>query len=414
MARSSFPRRERRPFQPGLLTGLAFLFAVLAFSAAKSGWAAILTDDPGIQILTEAGCNASDNVSAETEPNVFIGRQLFDASGKPVAPGQGCSGPLAVAAAHASRWGLVRLRLDRNAWRFETIAVLLAPNTPVTKGPLRGAIVRSAYDPIVAKFDGRRLLAFECIVSKAPRVVGTSVCLAPFDGDKLDLTRLEVVVSGAQEKGPNGSPLFQSASVPQMLNWAGKLYLYWSMATVDQGRFTRVAIRGAELRPRSDGLFWVLGSHGPVPSNGPSSTEIWSPVAGDALTDTSVDIRAVWPARGRIVMLAGVGGSGCARPGPEPGCFRMAISTAVTPLGKGVFNKNARYDLEIFPSNSQDYTRPFKDTDGVFSFLGFFYRPSANGVSEKRALPQAWADVRANGVLVKFPFLDRDLWPDEP
>lgn len=373
-------------------------------------YAAPYFGEDNARTLVETGCNAATYVQLPGEADFFVGRHFFKADGSAVTPEEKCASEGVREAVKANRWGLV---LDRLNWKdgvFSIVKPLLVPPLTIPGGPIQGAVLKTAYDPNIVVFRGQGMLFFECIVDKAKRVQGTSSCMAVFDLARKEIRpeTIHVVVSGQQ--GPEGG-VFHAASVPTPLVFNNRLYLYWSELDVDHGKFARIAVRGAELDVGSRGLAWVKGANGQlVYTIGPETVEVWGPEANDPMSNTAVDIKSVWVSKTGIVAVAGLGGSGCAGPGPQRGCFRMGISRADQPLGDHIFNHAGLLDVAMLPTNAQGYTRPIKNPDGGYSFVGVFFKPTANGFSELRPVPRDWNKLEGL-VEVTFPIPDQSLWP---
>src|SRR5215467_12658807 len=135
-------------------------------------------------------------------------------------------------------------------------------------------------------------------------------------------------------------------------------------------------------------------------STDPSTIEVWGPDLRDPIADTAVDIKSVWVHGREIVALAGLGGGGCAAPGPQPGCFRMALAKTSEALGNHIFNGSPLLDERELPTNPQGYTRPIRNPDGGYSLIGNFIKPTKNGFSETRALPADWIKAGPYQILI--------------
>ncbi len=379
--------------------------------------------------LEPAGCNATALAQLPGSSDLFIGRQLLTADGR-IAGVDGpndCSGgnpDNRKAGKIFNRWSLTLDRLDWQARRFSIVKPLLdtsiEPGTghsraAITGGPMRGAVIRSAYDASVVSYRGEQLVAYECVLEE-PRfgVQGTSACLSAYDPTRqvIDLSRTQVIVSGVHAGGR-----FYAAAVPELLVFQGRLYLYWSALAVDAGKFVEIAVRGAELET-SGGTLAIRGGGGALVHclDRPATTEVWSPSPGDPASDSAVDIRALWVSGGSVVAMASVGGSACASPaGDSRGCFRLSIVRAQQPLGEGVFNHAPQVEASDLPSNPQEYTRPVRDPSGHYWLMGHYLRPKANGGSEDRPVPDPayWKAAKPNGVLVMYPVPDGSLWPSD-
>jgi len=279
---------------------------------------------------------------------------------------------------------------------------------------MTGAVINSAYDPDIVRFRRAYLVSYECTIEDGQPfdVSGTSSCVSVYDPlrKELDLARTVVIISGHEE----GSDRFTAAAVPELLVFDGRLFLYWSALSIVNGQFAGITVRGTELQ-ESDGTLLVKGSHGRlVHSNDEAlTTAVWKPDALDEMSNTTVDLRAVWVAGKFIVAAAGLGGSTCVSPAAgSKGCFRLAVVKATAPLGDGVFNAGHRVSDEEFPSNAQEYTRPVQGPDGKYWFIGHFMRPVANGMSDQRPVPggETWKTL-PDSELLMFPIADESLWP---
>jgi hypothetical protein len=363
-------------------------------------------------VITRTGCNAASYAQVPGEVNLFIGRQFFKPDGSPVAMEEKCNGPGAREAIQANRWALVLDQLNWQQKSFSIIKPLLVPPAVITAGPLQGATMRAVKDPHVIIYRGKYLISFECGFQKFKDVEGTSACIAVFDPRKQEIRdeTVQVVVSGTHE---DGGRVFDSASVPALLVVNDRLYIYWSQLTVipKEKKFIRDTVRAAELEADRRGLFWVKGTGGRIASAiGGNTVEVWAPDSRNALSDTAVDLKSIWLSKAGIVAVVGLGGGGCAKPGPEPGCFRMAMAKADAPLGPHIFNSSPLLDEASLPTNPQGYTSPVKNPEGGYSFMGTFIRPTANGLSELRSVPKDWSGLEKS-VTVIFPFPDQNLWP---
>jgi hypothetical protein len=370
--------------------------------------------------LQPIGCNAAANTPVPGSNTLFAGRQLFKKDGSPVTVDEGCDKDEAVKEAiRSSRWGLVLEKLDWEKRQFTLIKPLLVPPLAISRGPLAGAVIASAYDPSMAIYHGQYWIAFEGIALNAARygVVGTSSFLARFDMAAQEIVpeTIHVVVSGASPSAAE----FDSSSVPTLLVANDRLYIYWSAIKVAMpgGAFVQCAARGAELAPDSQGAFWVKGAGGADSTMDPVRTvEVWGPVAGDPMSDTLVDIKSLWTHGGKIVAVAELAGGGNAKPNsPSPGCYRMAMAEASEPLGHRIFNSSPLLDENILPTNPVDYVRPVKNPEGGYSFVAWVQYPFKNGYSELRIVPSPkhWPEdvIPMMPKAVVFPFVDRGLWP---
>jgi hypothetical protein len=342
---------------------------------------------------------------------------MFTAAGSPYPTGTACSAMKAGMDSHS--WGLVLDKLDRSTQQFTIIKSLLAPGTKITAGPMKGAIFHHTYDPDIVFYHGQYLVSFECVISNKMEygIQGTSSCIAAYDPVKqeLDLNHTNVVVSGKQVTSGGQNEVY-SASVPQLLVFEDKLFLYWSAVAIRQRKFQRIAVEGAELSADTGGFYWVKGVGHLEYSTDAPAIEVWGPDPDNPKSNTSVDIKSLWVHKNTVIALTALGGGGvggCAKPsGSQPGCFRMAIATSSSPLGYHIFNKALVAESRL-PTNPIGYTRPIRYSRDKWSILGAFYRPIDNGYSETRPAPADWKNIAGNGVLAVISFDDPELWPTE-
>jgi hypothetical protein len=322
------------------------------------------------------------------------------------------------------RWSLVLDRLDWQTHKFSIVKPLLDtsidPRTGVSRaviigGPMRGAIIRSAYDASIVSYRGQQLVAYECTIENGKNyaVDGTSSCISVYDParESIDLGRTQVIVSGV--RGSAGR--FYAAAIPELLVYEDRLFLYWSALAVESGKFVTVAVRGTQLEVSPNSIS-VMGSRGHLVHSTDSSltVEVWRPDPRDPRSNTSVDIRALWVSGKSIIVMGGMGGTGCMTPSDAgKGCFRLVMVKADQPLGEDVFNHSQPVDEAALPSNPQEYTRPIRDSGGEYQLIGHFVRPQTNGSSEQRPVPggEFWQKAKPNAVVVMFPILDKSLWP---
>ncbi len=380
-------------------------------------------------LLNTVGCNATALVQVPGTIDTFMGRQLLTADGQIA----GVTGPNDCSGGNPdnekngkvfNRWALTLDHFDWTTHQFTLVKVLLDTSIdPATKqsraivtgGPMKGAVIRSAYDPDVVAFRGEYWVVYECTLEdgKPFTVQGTSSCISVYDPalESIDLHRTQVIISGVQAT----SGAFTASAVPALLVYRDQLFIYWSALTVVDGRFSGIRIRGAELVVR-DGNVSVKGAdRGVVHSiDDATTTEVWTPDPADPTADTTVDLRGVWVTSHSLVAAASIGGHGCTAPSDhETGCFRLALVNSDEPLGRAIFNHGRRTNADSLPSNAQEYTRPIRAPDGAYWFIGHFIKPSINGQSDSRPMPNAefWRHHNADSALVMFPMTDRSLWP---
>jgi hypothetical protein len=380
---------------------MRYVFLILALAFASNSFAYWGQSDS--VNVTMTGCNAVSNFQIPGQINLFIGRASFDPTGHPIA--SNCSTPASQEALAARRQGLVLNQMDWTTHVFSIVKPLLATQqSALTGGPLKGYTVRSAYDPSIALFNGQYWVSFECIIENTS--FGTSSCLAAFNNTTQTIDPASIHVVVGQTK--TSSTTHTGAAVPALLVYGGNLYMYWSAVTNQNGTFIRIGIRAAQLQADANGYYWLKGANGKVAhSLDPTSVEVWSPVVGDPLSDTAADLKALWSNSSGIIAVASLGGSGCAKSGPLPGCWRMGIGRAAGPLMS--FNSGPLLDAPLLPTNGQDYTRPMQLATGGYGLMGVFFAPANNGFSNLRPVPPNWPGGNSN--YASFGFQDPTLWP---
>lgn len=369
------------------------------------------------RILTLPGCNASAFAQLPDDPSLFVGRQLLTADGELAPPAQAndCSGgnpENSKIGKSYNRWSLMLDRFDWKSGRFTVVKPLLDtsidPKTGVSRalvtgGPFRGAIIRSAYDPSIAVHNGTYYVAFECTLQNgaAYGVQGTSSCISVYDprSQTIDMARTGVIVSGVVRPG-----LTWAAAIPRLLDWSGRLYAYWSAGSREHGQLADWRVRGAELVP-SGAVMRVKGGSGPVPSNTPLATDVWQRQPGDPLGGSIFDIFAIYESDGDHYAFHASGGPGCSSPaGSTPGCYHLSVSKMAQPLLKNGLNAAKPMNLNL-PTNPVEYAIPVRDPSGRMVLMGHFIRPSNNGYSELRPMPnrQFWDSHKGQSVYAMEP-----------
>jgi hypothetical protein len=381
--------------------------------------------------ITPTGCNATALTQLPSAPEFFIGRQMLDSDGSIAGLGgpNNCSGANPgnpKAGKIFNRWSLVLDRLDWTTHQLTLIKPILDTSVDpgigharsvITDGPMRGLIIRSAYDASVAFFHGQWLVAFECTTDNGDRydVDGTSSCLGVYDPKRqvIDLSKTQVIVSGIH----TGNGAFTAAAVPELLVDQGHLFIYWSALAMTNGKFDSITTRGAEIQA-ADKTWVIKGSHGQLvhAADDTTTSAVWKPELGDPRSNSMADIRALWVGNHSIIAMASLGGGHCTAPSDkDKGCFRLGIVKSTHPLGEGVFNRAEKVSEQALPSNPQEYTRPVKAPDGTYWFIGHFIRPVANQDSELRPMPdmQFWDKTKQDAILLMYPIADKSLWPTD-
>jgi hypothetical protein len=275
----------------------------------------------------------------------------------------------------------------------------------ITGGPFKGLIIRSAYDPSVVKFGGTTFIAFECTLENGESfgIQQTSSCMAAYDpsSKSIDMSRATVIVSG--DKHGNS---YQVASVPRLLSYRGKLYLYWSAIVITNGQVVRAVARGGELNVKSRIPFLrANGKHTPRPFDA-SSVEVWAP-NGSPKSDGLANIMSFAKLGDAFIVFAAVGGGGCTAPDSKsPSCFRLILKSSRTPLKYLGFGSAEGVGIGV-PTNPQEYALPVVDPNGHWWVLGHFIRPAGNGSFENVTAPnsQFWAASARPSTLALIPMV---------
>lgn len=372
------------------------------------------------EVIAEPACNATSFAQLPNDPNLFIGRRLVTREGKlpSVSGPNDCSGgdPTNEAKGRPfNRWGLVLDRFDWKTHRFTGATVLLDtsldPSTGmsralITAGPMRGLRIRSAYDSSIARLGGALIVAFECTFENGAAfgVDQTSSCISIYGSSarKLDLARTVVAVSGEQK-----GPVFHVPAVPRLLAFDGRLYLYWSALTIEQGDIKRATVRGAEL-VQAGGLAQIKGTNGIIRPFDPPSRDVWSP-GRDKMSNRIVNLMGFWNDGGSFLAFAALGGEGCHEPlSQSRGCFRLAVKRSRSPLGANAFGRGSDVDLRL-PSNPQEYAAPIVDPTGHRWLMGHFVRPPDNGFADRAPAPPVtyWRKSERASALVLLPLGQR-------
>jgi hypothetical protein len=394
---------------------LAAAFFLVAIPVVAVGQKTVFT------VIQPVGCNATSLAQVPGSTELFLGRQLLTADGQiaGVTGPNDCSGgnpDNRLSGKVFNRWALTLSTWNWSAHKLTLRKVLLDtsidPDTKqshaiLTGGSMRGAIITSAYDPTIVRFDGQFLVAYECTLENdnSFAVQGTSVCISIYEPrlQMIDLNRTQVIISGTQISPSE----FVAAAVPALLVYRRRLFLYWSALSIENGRFAEICIRGAELLLTA-GRLSIKGAEGAIVKalDEPTTTPVWTPSRKDPLTSTTVDLRAIWVAGKSIVVAASLGGMGCTAPSDAgAGCYRLALVQTDEPMTDNAFGRGRQVNPETLPSNPQEYTQPVRDPSGSYWFLGHYVRPDANGVSDAHPMPNAtfWSLNATNSVLVMFP-----------
>jgi hypothetical protein len=431
--RSAAVNQWSRTTFPLLFSGIS------SIACAQSYWG-----QTGSIRLAGTGCNAVVYVPVPNPNNLsqlnnlWAGRQYYQTSGAgagtPYPQGTGCD------AIPTSNQGLVLDTLSVSNAAFTLSQGLLAYNATISNTGYTGQNgwqFDSVYDPYVVYYNGQYLVSFECnFVSSVTAAVGASSCLAVLDPTTLTLSNIELVVTGL-DTSDNGQDYFYSASVPRLVAYNGKLYMYYSAVkknvTTDDHSVKGVEVYGVRLWPDANGFYWATQTSGEIVSSTQSaSTRVWAKGTTD-LTDTYVGMKSVWvDGSGELVMLAVVGGTGvkgkingtdwyqnplppgCTGPsGEEQDCAAMAIATSTTPLDDNTFGSNDSIDAADLPTNAIDYTIPVQ-YNGTWMLFSNFYGPYDNGYSTVQPVPGTGYPSPGTDYMCVIPFGDARLYPTGP
>jgi hypothetical protein len=174
-----------------------------------------------ISVVTTSGqivCNASASFAAiPGQPNMFVGRVLAIGSQSFCGAGNFTTQPTL---------GIFQMNWATNQMVFQNYLFV----TPIT---INGTYVRSSYDPSIMTYNGENWIAWEC----TPHYSGleyVSSCVAPLlpDLSGIDQTRFSVPVrgnTGPNPYNPSQMIVLASASIPQLLDFAGAPYIYWAI-----------------------------------------------------------------------------------------------------------------------------------------------------------------------------------------
>jgi hypothetical protein len=328
-----------------------------------------------ITVLSPGGqplCNSNaPMVPVPGHPNYFIGRIL---QGSLCGTNYYNPAPQAEVGIFLMNWKQHQMVLQN--------ALFVSPFV-VPAGPFAGISIRSSYDPTVALINGEVWAAWEC----TPTLWGytrVSACVAPLKSDLsgIDATRLSIPVYGFNMV--NDYNHNQSASIPQLIEFQGATYLYWTIDGNDPSTITHPPIitRGAELTVGSDGTLEVYGAGAPIETDDPTYAVTVRDIASDQLSNHLSTVRVVYPSGdgSGLYTISNVGGAGCSDPSvTTPGCWRTQINFTQSPLGYNVFQSNLQ-PTDNIPVNPTAYPRPMTDpTTGInYLFTKFFAATSWN------------------------------------
>jgi len=318
-----------------------------------------LKNPPAWNPVNPYGCNAISFGSDPALGNLLIGRILNNTSAS-----DPCSG---------NTWSLVWASMN---WSTNTITpgekFLDTSSGPVTLGD--GNAITSAYDASVAVWADEVWVAFECYGYGNFAYPAASSCVGPLKKDlSLDLSRTVVAVGGIST---NANDTYgYSASVPKLLSYQGRLYLYWSTVRYPKSTpisWTDIVSRGAELAKDDSNRVWTqTGNGSAIASNESSSVEVFGLNPNDMMSNRVADLSQVITDGTALYFTAARGGGDCVSPGGTPvGCYRLTIGRSTSPLGAALFNQQLLPEGSL-PLNPEEYYRfVYRPTDGRTVLLG--------------------------------------------
>jgi hypothetical protein len=313
------------------------------------------------------------------------------------------------------------LALFQMNWGASTLHFERYILTPPLEIAAKGETYRASnlYDPSVAFDSGELWVAFECAVDG---LVGASTCIGPFDFEhgQIDAKRVSLLVKSG-DADPE-SPYSYAASVPNLVLFKGRLYVYWSAIKIEKAtrKWEIITIRGMELvkDPSEAARLWGAGSVGrPVASHDPSrNMEIVGIDSADPYSNQTADLKGAFAAQNSVYLFVSVGGKGpdgtqsCTTPkGTSPGCFRLEVLRSSVPLGTNSFIE--RLVSPAPPLNPADYQRALFAPDGTLKVIGEFFGLSSqaglSGVAELIMYPFNLGSLRFSA-RSPFPALRAD------
>ena len=268
-----------------------------------------------------------------------------------------------------STFSLARYAIDWNA-RTLTLANIAfntgGGNVPISKNDS----VSTAYDATVMSYGGELWVAFECGGNLAGCQTA-SACVGPMNASTgvIDPARTNVIVLGNNSLGDG---YLYSGSVPELLNFNGTPYVYWSAVKINAANtssWANITGRGMKLKEVA-GQLWNANTGTWVGSADPNNTvQVWGLDAGSSVTD----LQGVFTNGTDIFMTAGVAGAGCGMPFWPPTCYSFTVSKSSSPLATDAFKNGTRLSAGELPTNTHSYSRFIQDPDGRGYILGGYY-----------------------------------------
>jgi len=304
--------------------------------------------------FAELGCNSVSFGSDPSLGDYCIGRQMS----------QGCRG----------RWSLILERIDWANRRFVYVHhVLDTRNGDVPIGG--GKRIQNAYDAQIMAWGNETWVAFECTGDGINRAAS---CMGPLKDDlTLDTARTNVIIQGSDDQ-----QYHYSASVPKLLAYKHRAYIYWDRLKwrwTDHKRVSTTAW-GTEIKEGADGKFWAMGSASrSMASNDPRAVEVFGVDPSDPSSNGIADLFETITDGQTIYMTGARGGSDCRGPGGSAqGCYRLTIGRTIDPLAYHTFNRNLVPD-EYMPISSTEYYRfVYRREDDKTVLLGGMMRNPRN------------------------------------
>ncbi len=285
------------------------------------------------------------------------------------APSNGCNTPWQLIGFDAS-WTDKALTLTQAKTVFD-------PSKGVEIGD--GSIITNAYDPSTVDINNETWISFECVGKN----IGVNACMGPLKADyTLDTKRTFIIISG--ETSSDAVDYLHSASVPNLLSYKNKLYLYWVDVRrkknvrwennyTDSGNY--LVTRGIEIKYNAtDKRFYPVDSlgafiTGKFYAGDPRSVIVFDRDLSDPQSDRVADMAAVITDGNRIYFSGNRGGGNCLTPlSPSVGCYRPTYGYTTDPLTYRTFNQNFVAD-DLVPDTYQSYQRFFYRADNKTTWL---------------------------------------------
>ena len=191
----------------------------------------------------------------------------------------------------------------------------------------------------------------------------------------LDASRTNVLVLGNNSLGDG---YYYSASVPELLDYDGTPYIYWSavkMGATAPNTWVSITGRGMKLEevPATGGQLWNANTGTWVGSADPNNTlEVWG-LGSTSADDTVADLQGVFTDGTDIFVTAGVAGTGCSQPFWPPTCYAFTVSKTTNPFATDTFSSGTLLSASELPSNTHSYSRYIQDPVGRGYILGGYY-----------------------------------------